>query len=380
LLCHQDGFGEAWWFVQLLTALAVASDAVAARLLCQDTIEHLTRLIRGQDASVSCAALVALSSLAFPEENKAVLLQQTELVELLKHCASTEPPAEEHKVRVASVRALAVLGQNDLVDAAIGKRPISGRGLRVLALDGGGMKGMAEVCILRAIEARTGHRIHELFDVIGGTSTGCMLAMGAGVMRYSLNALEDVYMNLGRRVFAQGQDTKNTKSPGKDAQSESWSNALTRMYRSGEQSVRVAVYGSKYNARIFEELTQELTSLRELGYFSAVFLAHCCSHTSTAALPQALMCDLISEQTDKVVLFLAGLIRRALSCCEDACFTPKEWHCCRSLRRRCPLDDAAKVFEYKDVLSCTRPEQARSFFKVVASVKSSCEVQPACGG
>jgi hypothetical protein len=66
---------------------------------------------------------------------------------------------------MAALRVLAVLGQHRLVDAANGKRAISGRGLRVLALDGGGMKGMTEVTMLREIEKRTGKRVHELFDV-----------------------------------------------------------------------------------------------------------------------------------------------------------------------------------------------------------------------
>lgn len=60
---------------------------------------------------------------------------------------------------------LAVLGQNDTVDRAVGKRPVQGRGLRVLALDGGGMKGMTEVTMLRELERRTGASIRDLFDV-----------------------------------------------------------------------------------------------------------------------------------------------------------------------------------------------------------------------
>lgn len=63
------------------------------------------------------------------------------------------------------MRVLAVLGQNDKVDKAVGKHGVHGRGLRVLALDGGGMKGMAEVTMLRELERRTGKPIQDLFDV-----------------------------------------------------------------------------------------------------------------------------------------------------------------------------------------------------------------------
>lgn len=69
------------------------------------------------------------------------------------------------QVRAAAVRVLAVLGQNDKVDKAVGKRAVRGRGLRVLALDGGGMKGMTEVTMLRELERRTGSSIRDLFDV-----------------------------------------------------------------------------------------------------------------------------------------------------------------------------------------------------------------------
>lgn len=56
---------------------------------------------------------------------------------------------------------------------------------RVLSLDGGGAKGFYTLGILREIEALTGCRIHERFDLIYGTSTGSiiatMLALGKSV-------------------------------------------------------------------------------------------------------------------------------------------------------------------------------------------------------
>ncbi len=55
---------------------------------------------------------------------------------------------------------------------ALGVPPIRGRGIRVLAMDGGGMKGLALVDLLRAIEQRAGAPLWQLFDIVGGTSTG----------------------------------------------------------------------------------------------------------------------------------------------------------------------------------------------------------------
>lgn len=41
---------------------------------------------------------------------------------------------------MAALRVLAVLGQYEVLRTALGKRDFGGRGLRLLALDGGGMK------------------------------------------------------------------------------------------------------------------------------------------------------------------------------------------------------------------------------------------------
>ena len=43
---------------------------------------------------------------------------------------------------------------------------------RVLALSGGGIKGISELMVLIEIEERTGKSISELFPIISGTSVG----------------------------------------------------------------------------------------------------------------------------------------------------------------------------------------------------------------
>ena len=50
-------------------------------------------------------------------------------------------------------------------------------GSRILCLDGGGVKGLVQIEMLRQIEQRTGKRIVELFDWIVGTSTGGIIAL-----------------------------------------------------------------------------------------------------------------------------------------------------------------------------------------------------------
>jgi uncharacterized protein len=48
--------------------------------------------------------------------------------------------------------------------------------MRVLAIDGGGIRGLIPALVLAELERRTGRRVFELFDLIAGTSTGGILA------------------------------------------------------------------------------------------------------------------------------------------------------------------------------------------------------------
>jgi uncharacterized protein len=48
--------------------------------------------------------------------------------------------------------------------------------MRVLSIDGGGIRGIIPALVLAEVEKRSGKRIFELFDLIAGTSTGGILA------------------------------------------------------------------------------------------------------------------------------------------------------------------------------------------------------------
>jgi patatin-like phospholipase/acyl hydrolase len=48
--------------------------------------------------------------------------------------------------------------------------------MRVLSIDGGGIRGIIPALVLTEVEKRSGKRIWELFDLIAGTSTGGILA------------------------------------------------------------------------------------------------------------------------------------------------------------------------------------------------------------
>src|SRR4051812_39696541 len=49
-------------------------------------------------------------------------------------------------------------------------------GMRVLSIDGGGIRGLIPAIVLTEVERRSGRRVWEMFDLIAGTSTGGILA------------------------------------------------------------------------------------------------------------------------------------------------------------------------------------------------------------
>jgi patatin-like phospholipase/acyl hydrolase len=78
---------------------------------------------------------------------------------------------------------------------------------RILSIDGGGIRGLVPALVLADIEQRTSRPICELFDLIAGTSTGGIIALGltcpgdAGKPRYRARDLVDLYLKEGRRIF-----------------------------------------------------------------------------------------------------------------------------------------------------------------------------------
>jgi len=79
----------------------------------------------------------------------------------------------------------------------------------ILSIDGGGVRGIIPAMILAEIEQRTGRRIAELFDLIAGTSTGGILALGLSVPhqqernkpRYTATQLVSFYEADGKEIF-----------------------------------------------------------------------------------------------------------------------------------------------------------------------------------
>jgi patatin-like phospholipase/acyl hydrolase len=79
--------------------------------------------------------------------------------------------------------------------------------VKVLCIDGGGIRGLIPALVLAEIEQRTGRRIAELVDLVAGTSTGGILACGLtrrgpdGRPLYSAEQLAGIYVEEGPKIF-----------------------------------------------------------------------------------------------------------------------------------------------------------------------------------
>jgi patatin-like phospholipase/acyl hydrolase len=71
---------------------------------------------------------------------------------------------------------------------------------RILTIDGGGIKGVFPAAFLSALEDELGGPIAEYFDLIAGTSTGGIIALGLGLGMTAKEMLQ-LYRDTGGRIF-----------------------------------------------------------------------------------------------------------------------------------------------------------------------------------
>lgn len=80
------------------------------------------------------------------------------------------------------------------------------KSIKVLAIDGGGIRGIIPAVILRELQKRIGKDLWQTFDLIAGTSTGGIIALGIGTQGnkgapYSASELLDLYVQNGPAIF-----------------------------------------------------------------------------------------------------------------------------------------------------------------------------------
>ncbi|XP_068572905.1 calcium-independent phospholipase A2-gamma [Cebidichthys violaceus] len=197
---------------QLLTQ----REKIAARVGVDNRTRALVKgLQRVTDVKLLTSRVEELSVhlLEFPE-TRGVAIKESVLPCLLRLRQARDLPLQ------AAVReALALVGYAE---------PVKGRGIRVLAIDGGGTRGLLALQTLQKLQNLTGKRIHQLFDYICGVSTGAILAFMLGIFQIPVEECEEMYRKLGSDVFKQNVIVGTVKMGWSHAfyDSEIWENIL----------------------------------------------------------------------------------------------------------------------------------------------------------
>jgi len=79
--------------------------------------------------------------------------------------------------------------------------------MKVLSIDGGGVRGIIPARILQEIETRTGKHVSKIFDIISGASTGGLLALGLAKANaekqpaFFAKDILDIYLNCAKKIL-----------------------------------------------------------------------------------------------------------------------------------------------------------------------------------
>ena len=116
---------------------------------------------------------------------------------------------------------------------------------RILSIDGGGIKGTMPASFLASLEEDLERPIGEYFDLIAGTSTGGILAIGLS-MGIPARQLLDLYVDRGPAIFGQSGGP--------------WANRLSRRWRSAKH-----LFTAKHDAADLRTELEQVLGRRRIG-------------------------------------------------------------------------------------------------------------------
>jgi predicted acylesterase/phospholipase RssA len=145
----------------------------------------------------SACMLIGTLMMDAATSDRALFFRNRRLVRVLESMAGGTRVGYPEDVARASRRALACLGVHHWRPRVRGQR-----GLRILALDGGGTRALMSFEILKHLTKLTGCQLHEMFDIICGTSTGAIIAGSLGIRRRPVEEVESLYRELIGKIFA----------------------------------------------------------------------------------------------------------------------------------------------------------------------------------
>jgi len=110
---------------------------------------------------------------------------------------------------------------------------------KILSIDGGGIKGLYSASILASLELKTGKSITDHFDMICGTSTGGLIAIGLA-NGMSAKSLVDLYMTKGSLIFP----TSN--------------NRFVRSFQNSYKSLKQIFFSNKHSVKPLKRILEDL--------------------------------------------------------------------------------------------------------------------------
>lgn len=117
------------------------------------------------------------------------LARRSGVTRILQHCHEST----DKQIQGEAQKGLALLGWTV---------PVKGQGIKILSIDGGGSRGVIPIEVLKRIQDAADKEIHEMFDLICGSSTGAILAFLLGVKKTSLDECTQMYRHLAQEIFS----------------------------------------------------------------------------------------------------------------------------------------------------------------------------------
>lgn len=165
--------------------------------------------------SIHSRTAYVISAIVTAESTECLLKRTEHFIEHLQQY----PESRDYAIKEGAVRALLrvqhKLKKNDdlpitkevngLVNEALALMgytgPTKSRGPNILSIDGGGIRGIIAIEILRHLERLTGRKVQEIFDYIIGVSTGAIIAAVIASGAGNLETATQMYHTLSKQMF-----------------------------------------------------------------------------------------------------------------------------------------------------------------------------------
>ncbi|XP_048004491.1 calcium-independent phospholipase A2-gamma-like [Leguminivora glycinivorella] len=164
-------------------------------------------------SSIHSRTAYVISALVTAETTECLMRRTVHFIDHLKQY----PESRDYAIKEGAVRALLRVQRRLSDDKPVTKEtagivkealalmgytgPTKGPGPNILSIDGGGIRGLIAIEVLRHLERLTGRRVQDMFDYIIGVSTGAIIAAVIGGGVGTLDTANQMYMTLSKEMF-----------------------------------------------------------------------------------------------------------------------------------------------------------------------------------